>query len=288
MRPTSKYLLYGVYALVALVVCLFLRFPSDLMQELLLERLEQANPDVQLTTRAVALTPIIGIKLDAPVLSYGDIPVIRMDFCKLKPRLLSMFRKKKQITIAGMLGKGQLSGRIESLVDTARPQAVVVLNLERTQLDYIEFLNQWPAFMVDGLMDAIIKYDSAKAGGIADINTTISPAKISLETPLLGIEALEFSRINAQMTLTSRMLQIRNCEATGDQVEGKMTGSIVFRQPMENSRLTLSLTLKPQPAFIADHKNDMIGGLLASENAQKRGVVFRISGTIANPRYVIR
>lgn len=125
-------------------------------------------------------------------------------------------------------------------------------------------------------------------GGTADINTEIRPARISLENPFMGVETLEFTSISAQMTLTPRMLQIRNCDATGGQLESKLTGSIVFRQPMSNSRLTLSLTVKPLPAFIADHKEDMIGGLLASENAQKRGVVFRISGTIGNPRYVIR
>ena len=211
-----------------------------------------------------------------------------MDFCKIKPQLLSLFRKNKQFSIEGMLGEGTLSGRIESLTDSSRPQSVVILNLERTPLEFIEFINQWPAFIVDGLLDAIIKYDSLKAGGTADISAKVNPARISLETPLMGIETLEFRSITAQMTMTPRMLQIRNCQASGDQLESKITGSIVFRQPMANSRLTLSLTLKPQPAFIADHKNDMIGGLLASENAQKRGVVFRISGTVANPRYVIR
>ena len=44
----------------------------------------------------------------------------------------------------------------------------------------------------------------------------------------------------------------------------------------------------PQPAFLAEHKNDLIGGLMTSQTAQKRGMVFRISGTLDNPKYVMR
>ncbi len=281
-------MLYGLFTLLALLVFLYLRFPSELIRNLLLERLARINPDIQLTMETVAVTPPIGIKLDAPALSYAEYPLIRMDFSKIKPQLMTLFSARKIFSIDGVLGEGQLSGRIEYLTDSSRPQASIVLNLNRTRVDYIDFLNQWPAFIIDGQMDALVKYDSIKSGGTADVSTEIRQAKISLETPMMGIEALEFTRIVAQMTLTPRMLQIRNGEATGDQLESKITGSIVFRHPLENSRLNLSLTLKPQPAFIADHRNDVIGGFLASESAQKRGVVFRISGTVANPRYVIR
>jgi hypothetical protein len=88
--------------------------------------------------------------------------------------------------------------------------------------------------------------------------------------------------------MTPKMLQIKNCEASGNQIDGRISGSIIFRQPIGSSRLTLSCTIKPQPTFIADHKSDVIGGLLASDAAQKRGIVFRISGTLDNPNYVIR
>ena len=105
---------------------------------------------------------------------------------------------------------------------------------------------------------------------------------------VIEIDVQQRERLTRAPGATQRMLQIRNCEGIGDQIEGKLTGSILFRNPIEESRITLSLTIKPQPAFIEDHKNDMIGGLLSTANAQKRGVVFRISGTINNPRYVIR
>jgi hypothetical protein len=50
----------------------------------------------------------------------------------------------------------------------------------------------------------------------------------------------------------------------------------------------LSCTLKPEPAFAAEHKNDPLGGLLGGDAAQKRGLFFRITGTLDNPNYLMR
>jgi len=90
------------------------------------------------------------------------------------------------------------------------------------------------------------------------------------------------------MNLSSRMLQIRRWEATGPQIDSRASGSIVLRQPLGASRVTLACTVKPQAGFLAEHKNDVLGGLLASANAQNRGMVFRISGTLDHPSYVMR
>ena len=70
----------------------------------------------------------------------------------------------------------------------------------------------------------------------------------------MDLDTLEFSLVKAQLTANQRMVQIRSCEAGGDQIESKLTGAIVLRQPLQESRLTLSLTLRPLPAFLADHK----------------------------------
>ena len=57
---------------------------------------------------------------------------------------------------------------------------------------------------------------------------------------------------------------------------------------MEKSRLSLSCTLKPHAAFLAEHKNDMIGGLIGGASAQQRGIIIRIGGTLDNPSYAVR
>jgi type II secretion system protein N len=288
MKTRTRIFLYALYAIAALALFLYLRFPSDLMKEILFSRLKQAQPQTRLATEVIRPTIPLGIKMEPLSISYADIPLLRMDEFLVFPHILSLIGHNPRYGFKGLMGDGELHGEADTTAMPNGSQTQVTLSLSQVPLEFLELLSQYPNFKPDGKMDARINFDSAKAGGSADINLEISPAHIVLDPPLMGIESLEFTKISAQMNVTPRLLQIRSCDAGGDQLEGKITGSIIFRNPVGESRIALSMTLKPQPAFISDHKNDMIGGLLASGNAQLRGLVFRISGTLNKPNYVIR
>jgi type II secretion system protein N len=288
MKLSRNLLFYVLYAFAALFFFLYFRFPSELIEEILSRRIEQAQPEASLSTDVIRLTIPPGIKLEPLSVSYAGIPLLHMDKFKISPRLFSLIGNHKRYGLHGVMGDGELKGEADTISAENSQQTQITLNLSRVPLEFLEILSQYPGFKPDGEMDARINFDSTRAGGTAEVNLEIFPAQLSLDPPLMGIETIEFTQIKAQMTVTQRMVQIRGCDATGDQLEGKITGSIVFRNPIGDSRITLSVTLKPQPAFLAEHKNDMIGGLLASSNTQLRGLIFRISGTLNNPNYVIR
>jgi type II secretion system protein N len=288
MNRAGKIFLYILYAVFALAVFLYFRFPSDLMKEILIARMNRMQPMAQLEMDSVRPTIPPGIKLEPLTIFYDNMPVLRMDSIKITPHLFSMLGQNKKFSFKGTLGDGELSGTAQMAAASSGGQMQGELRFSQVPLEFLEILSQYPNFKTDGKMNAMVNFDSAKGGGSADISLEITPAHIMLEPPLMDLKSLEFSLIKAQLAATPRMVQIRSCEATGDQLEGRLTGAVVLRQPFADSRLTLSLTARPQPAFIADHKNDMIGGLLASGNVQKRGLIFRISGTIDNPNYVIR
>lgn len=288
MKRTTQIFLYIAFALVTLVFFLYARFPSEMVKDALTDRIAYILPEGEVVTDQISPTFPPGLKLTPLSLIYADQSIFRMDDFKVAPNLFSLFSATRKFTYRGSIGSGALNGRADTAMQNNREQIKVAMTLARVPLTYIDLLKQWESYTPDGELDATVNYDSLKGGGTADVNMEISPARISFDPPLMGIEALDFNQIKAQLILTRRMLQIRNCDAVGDQIEGKITGSVVFREPLEESRITLSMTVKPQPAFIEDHKNDLIGGMLSTGNAQKRGVVFRISGTINNPRYVIR
>ena len=258
------------------------------MKDMLVAKMNQLDPLAQLETDSVRPASPPGIKLVPLTVIYDDMPIVRLDSLKITPHLFSMLGQNKRFSFKGILADGKLSGTADLAATSSGEKIQGDLRFSGVPLEFLEILNQYPNFKPDGKLNATVSFDSARGGGSADINLEITPARIVLDPPLMDLKVLEFSLIKAQLAATQRMVQIRNCEATGDQLEGKLTGAVVLRQPFADSRLTLSLTAKPLPTFIADHKNDMIGGLLASGNVQKRGLIFRISGTIDNPNYVIR
>lgn len=290
MKITAKIFLYGIYAVAAVVFFLYYLFPSEIIGDLLMERISQTQPDLQLTTDRVQPTLFPpGLKLQPVSVAYADMPILKSERLAIVPSLFSLLSNQKEFTFSGPLKSGYLKGHAELTMDGKRIQSKITMNLETVPLEVMEFLKQWPQYQASGEMNAFLDYNSRTGGsGTAKVRLDIAPARIVLNPPVMGLEQLDFSQIQAELTLTPRMLQIRRLEGGGNQLESRLSGSILFRQPLENSRLTLSCTVKPQPAFAAEHKNDMLGGLLASSAAQKRGLVFRISGTIGNPQYVIR
>jgi type II secretion system protein N len=289
MKPTLKILIYALYALTAGIVFLYLLFPSDLIKEVLVERLAQTQSGIQVRVETIRPTLAPGLSFQPLSISYADKAVLRSEQVKLRPHLLSLLGDPKIFSFNGPLGSGRFSGHAEMTRKQKRPQNTIHIDLTGVPLDAIELFKQWPHYLPYGEIEGQIAYDSLKGGsGTVEVNVVIAPARIVIDPPLMGLKVLEFSELRATLSATQRRLTIKRCEAFGAQLEGKITGSIAFDQPMGNSRPTLSLTVKPQAAFIADHKDDMIGGLLASDKAQKRGVVFQIAGTLDNPSYVVR
>jgi type II secretion system protein N len=277
-----------VFGVVALVIFLYLRFPSELAKLALQDEVKSVDPRVSLEIDRIKPAIPPGLKLEPLSARYADMPILRMNFLKIRPSLFNIFSSSSRYAYRGEIGSGHLKGRTVTVVKNNRPQSKITVTLNRVPLNYLEILQQWKGVKTDGELDADIVFDTAKGGGTADVDLEISPVRIAFDPPLMDVAALDFSQLKGRLMVTRRMLQIKNCDAVGNQIDGKLTGTIVLREPFEESRMSLSLTVKPRQAFLSDHKNDMIGGLLSPADAQKRGLVFRITGTLNNPRYVIR
>jgi type II secretion system protein N len=289
MKNSGKIVLYSVFTGAMIILFLFIRFPSEIASNLIIERIAQVEPELSLFTQEVHPVFPPGIRLAPLEITYAGIPLVNAEYLKIKPGLLSMLRSEKNFAFNGLLTDGDIKGNAIVKLDKKQRQILLTMNLEDVPLETLPALKLWPQYQPSGVVKAYIDYDSLKgAGGTAKINLEVTPVKIVFDPPIMGLEQIDFSQLQSELTVTPRMIQIRRGDASGTQLEGRISGSIIFRQPMESSRITFSCTLKPQPAFIAEHKNDMLGGLLGSENAQKRGVVLRISGTLGNPRYIIR
>lgn len=289
MKTPGKILLYSLYAVAAVFVFLYVLFPSKTVSDIIETRISKANPDIKISMDETNPVFPPGLRFEPLEVVYADMPILHMDYLKIIPGIFSIIGSEKKVAFNGKLGRGSLKGYVDLTEGNQRPQTKVTVNLANVSTDVFEVLEQWPGYQLIGDVSAFIDYDSKKgAGGTTAINLDITPARFVFTPSLMGIEQLEFSQLQTELSVTPRMLQIKRCDLSGNQIEGKISGSIVFRRPFRNSRLTLSCTIKPQPAFLADQKNNIIAGFLGSETAKKRGIVLRISGTVGKPSYVIR
>lgn len=288
MKLTTKIFIYIGFALLTFSLFLYLRFPSDMFKSALSEQVRQIQPKAEVVTTEISPTIPPGLNIKPFYVKFDDKPMLRMDHLRITPKLMTLFSSSKRYGCSGIIGSGKLDGWIETRNVKNREQVNAKINIDQVPVSDIAFFNQWKEVKPDGDLRAEISFDNRTGGGKTNVDLDILSAVITFESPIMDVDTLDFDMIDAQLVITQRLLQIKNCDFSGDQIDGKLTGTISFIEPFDESRLSLMLTIKPNPAFIADHKNDAIGALLSSENAQKRGLIFRISGSINNPRYIIR
>ncbi|MBR9982473.1 MAG: type II secretion system protein GspN [Desulfatitalea sp.] len=290
MKRTSAIFFYTLYGGLAVGFFLYLLFPSIVVRDLLVDRIHQAHPQLRVHVNEVHPTFPPGLRLTPLSLVYAEMPIISMVHLKLLPGLISMLGSQKEMAYSGVIdGGGALTGNVRMLQDAPEPKLNGTLNLSGIPLEGIALLKQLPQVALTGLMTTFVDFDTHKGpGGTANLSIDMTPVRVTFKAPLLGLEQLDFSRIQSDLIVTPRMLQIKQIDATGAQIEARVTGSIVFRFPLKDSRLNLSCTLKPQAGFVAEQKNTMVGALLASSAAQQRGVIVRIAGTLEKPNYVVR
>lgn len=289
MKQTTNLFIYVLYALLACVVFIYLLFPSETVKEILTEQLAQIQPGIEIQTETIRPTIPPGLGFKPLTLMAEGKPIVHSEKVKVRPHLLSLLRDTKVISFNGPLGSGRMAGRAELEQTLKRSQQMVHIDLTAVPLESIPLFKKWPNYRPSGAMNGMITYDSLKGGkGRVDAEISVEPIRIVFDPPIMGLDEIAFTELQGEFSATHRQITINRCEAFGEQVEARISGFIALREPLGASRPTLSLTVKPQPAFIAEHKNDMIGGLLSSSKAVKRGVVFQISGTLDNPSYVIR
>jgi type II secretion system protein N len=289
MKRNAKIAFYGLYTLLAVLFFLYVRFPSETVQGLISARLAQIDPLIRVSSQTVRPTLSAGLKFETLSVTYADMPLFTAESFKVTPELFALLRGQNNYDFSAPLGGGTVNGRVEMVADAQKPQTKFNVNLSGVPMEAFEIFTQWPDYTPSGDLNAYLEYDHRRgADAAAKLNFEITPAKVVFTPPLMGLAQLDFTKVQAEMSLSSRMLQIRRWEATGPQIESRVSGSIVLRQPVGASRVTLACTVKPQAGFLAEHQNTMLGGLLASANAQNRGMIFRISGTLDHPNYVMR
>ena len=101
------------------------------------------------------------------------------------------------------------------------------------------------------------------------------------------MESIPFKKITADLVMKNMNLQIKKCIINGDQVDGRISGSVTLKNTPGQSYLRLSGRIKPHPLLIEKLGNDLPANLLSEKIFGKNGVQIRIYGTLDNPRFFL-
>jgi type II secretion system protein N len=284
----KKWLLYSVYVIAVLAAFLYLLFPSDEFRQYIVHRAAAADPSVTVRLEKVAPRLPPGLVLFDLGVSLRGRPVFDVSELQLTPRYASLFSASKAFHVKGKAYEGSLEGRAS--FQTRGDQAYSAdITFEQLAVDQMDGISGLVPYQLSGRAEGRVRYRSnAGVYGEGETEVMVKEAFVNFTPSLFGFQELSLGTVTAKASLTGDVARITDATIEGLQMSGDAKGSIALRQPLDRSRINLTGTLKLHPSFIKEISRAIPPQLFSIGDFVDKGIPFRITGSIREPKFSLR
>lgn len=280
---------YLLYALLTVLVFLYLLFPEQAVKAYVDAKLAAIDPS--LTMEAASIRPTIppGLKMTDVDLERGTVKVAHLDDARMTANLMTLFKEEKQGRFEAHLADGTISGTAYMTGSGPGAQLRTEADLTQIRLESLDAVKEFNRFSLSGVMSGRIT-NQGPSGAIGALSGTLtaSPLRIALKAPILGIGELVMDQTNAEFSINRQSLRLKALTFEGPMLEGRINGTIDLRRPLEKSRLNLSGNVKPRPELVARLQETVPTEAINPSVLGTRGMTFRVRGTIDSPDVSMR
>ena len=288
MNNTRKWLLYSIYVLAAIVFFIYYLFPSEKVKNYVTSGFNRINSNINISIDHVSPTFPPGLKLYKVNFYHMDNALLETEQIKVVPNLLSLFRSKVIFFFKGRAYRGILEGRGEFIKNKPDQNVIIEGKFSNIKIQEIPAVKQFVGRNLTGILEGNFTYrDVGKLGGTLDARSIISDGEIELLTPVFKLKNINFSKIEAEMTMENQRLKVKRCIIKASPADGNVSGLINLRKPLGQSYLRLLGVIKPNKEFLAELGEDLPKNLLPEEILSKGVVRIRIYGTLDEPRFFL-
>lgn len=285
----KKWIATIVYISAVTLFFFYYLFPSDTVRAYMNHHVTRLWPQFQLVANKVVPTVPPGLKLNMPLLYRNDQVLFGADHLKLVPGWLSLFSPQKKIGISGAAYDGAINGTIAIAGLDASPVIDLDLAFGGINISRIQGIASLITHEIDGIAGGRFFFANTEfPSGQGRLELVITDGAVALNPPLLGIEKLSFTSIEGEAELSDRRIRISRFDAKGREVNVNATGTLILRDPLDASAVNISGQILPHPSFIRDLAGMVPASLLSEKNMSGGGIPFRVSGTIANPNFILK
>lgn len=280
---------YLSFALLAVLVFLYLLFPAAAVKAVIDNRLAAVDPSLTITADAIRPTLPPAVNFSGVDLKRNGIKMIHLDQAWLTPALSTLLKAQKRFACKATLADGTVEGRFFTEGDGLSGRVRMEADLSSMRLEKIEALKSLSQFTLAGPLSGRLTHDGARApAGQANGLFTVPGLKITLKTPVFGIAELAMNQTEADFSINGQTLRLKALTFDGPLMEGRINGSIEIENPFGRSRLSLNGNVKPRPELFARLQDTVPQGIINPRTLENRGLNFRLFGTIDNPDVSMR
>lgn len=280
---------YLLFALLATGLFLYLLFPDQAVKGYMDSRLAAIDPSLTLVAETIRPAMPPGLKMTGVDLKRESRRLAHFDVARISPDLTTLLKEKKQAQFQARLAEGTIRGRatLEGIGASGRLQ--LEADLSDIRLEQLDAVRDISRFTLSGSLGGRLTHDGSPAPmGVTNGMLTATNLRIALKSALFGITELVLGQTEADFSVGGQILKLKALTFNGPMLEGKITGTIELRQPVEQSRLNLTGTVKPRPELLAQVQETIPEGIVNTRTLATRGLTFRVRGSVDSPDVSMR
>jgi len=161
-------------------------------------------------------------------------------------------------------------------------------NLFDIQLTGVTAIQNISGQKISGLLNGQVAYNRMENAEAINAFFRLSDLRVDLSTPILNMKSLRFRDIQTDMSINNKNLIIKRCIVKGVQMDGQISGSIVFRNDVGKSILNLTGAIKPHHLFLAGIGKGISSIFFPKNKTGEKSLFFGVSGTFEKPSFYLK
>ncbi|MCI5165130.1 MAG: type II secretion system protein GspN [Candidatus Electrothrix sp. GM3_4] len=281
---------YLIYTVVVVLILLWYKFPTDALKTRIEKDLNKMTPTLQWVVEEIALLPPFDVQLRNISITEKEKKKILfvVKTMNLRPDFMAW---KKTGNVAVKYKLNLLSGTVAGRLG---------LTKDRSALEYdgamqeIKIDNKELAFIQQEYQRTVRGTLSGKFSGVLALkkNThslqgrfTFAKGEIGLQQPVLGMDQLDFDKIETKFNFVTGTLSLSEGKLTSPMFAANFKGNLHTAVPCRLSRIQLTGSFQPRPKFTASADSPSLVHMLKKE-MQKGSLPFSVNGLLQEPGIV--
>jgi type II secretion system protein N len=263
---------YVIAGLVMLVVFLYFRFPGKALTDYVMAESAARNPQLLLSIDTTQPIFPPGVAFENVKVSPGGRPeaTLHADSLSVRPGGISLLGGRLSLLMTAEGYGGEAKGSIDfSRLFSLQGPLTAGLTLRDIRIEKCTWLRDALAHQITGTLKGAASFSGtaeALKNGTGSIDFTVTNGAYQLLESFLGIEKIDFSKVEGKASFRNGALKITQLTLTGEKLRCALKGDILLADEFRDSRIDMNGTIE----------------ILMPNN--NRRVNLNISGTIGNPQ----
>jgi len=268
-RAIAGYIAAGI---LMLGLFLYLRFPGEALTDYIKAVSSSRNPQLLLSIGATGPTFPPGVVLENVTAAPDGRPeaTLHMDSLRIRPSGISLLGGRLSLLMAADGYGGEWKGRIDfSRLLSLQGPFTAEASLRDMRIEKCSWLQDALARPVTGVLKGSVSFNGqtqSLRSGTGSIELTLTNGSYQLIESFLGIDKIDFSRLEGKASFRNGALKITQLTLTGEKLRCSLKGDILFAEEFRDSRIDMNGTLE-----------------IPMQNSSRR-MTLTITGTIGNPQ----